>query len=253
MIRNRADAEALDRALASREPAPRADLAALVRLGDELTETWAAQPDAAAAAYGRRVALTAFSTAAARVGRPARVRLRRRLTVAAASILLIVAGGTAAAAPAVERSLPGDAAYPAKLTLERARHVLAAGDAAEASLYLSDAEARLEEAVRAQSEGRAVVMPDVLARYHSNVRRFEEHVSRSDRQDAADLEARAAREFRTHREVLTALLGVVPDSARPGIERAIEAARRGGPPKGVGPPEEPGRPEQTRPGVPPTR
>lgn len=239
MIRNRPDAEALDRALVSREHEPRGDIAALVRLGDDLTETWAAQPDTEAAEYGRRIALTAFRTAAARGARTGRVRLRRQFAVAAAS-------------PAVERSLPGDTAYSAKLTLERARHVLATGDAAEASLYLSEAEARLAEAVRAQGEGRAGVIPDILARYDGGVRGFERHLSRSREQEAADLEARAGREFRTHREVLTALLGVVPDSARPGIERAIEASRRGGPPKGAGPPEQPG-PQETRPGVPPTR
>ncbi|MGH3951725.1 MAG: DUF5667 domain-containing protein, partial [Pseudonocardiaceae bacterium] len=233
MIRNRKDAETLDRALTSQGPWPRDDLAELVRLRDDLAETWAAQPDAQAEEHSRRVALAAFRTTAARATRAARARLRRRLAVIAAAVV-VVTGGTAVAAPAVERSLPGDAAYSAKLTFERARHVFAIGAAAEASLYLGEAETRLEEAVRAQSESRAGVLPDILARYHRDVRSFEEHLARSGDQQA-ELTARAAREFGTHQEVLTALLGVVPGPARPGIERAIEASRRG-PPEGAGPP-----------------
>jgi hypothetical protein len=245
-MRDRADAEALDRALSSPGATPPAGLAALARLAEDLMVAWGSEPAAEPAAYGRRVALATFRNAVAHGRRTPRVRTRLRVATTVAAVVALLAGGTAATV-AVQRAVPGDVAYPAKLVLERTRHVLAVGDAAEASLYLAQAESRVEEAVRAQSLGRTGALPETLGRYRDDIHAFQERLTRVDAERAAALEARAVRELRTHEEVLKSLLNVVPAEARPGIERAIEATRRAGPPEGAGPPEDAGAPEDAGP------
>jgi hypothetical protein len=115
-------------ALRSHEaPAPRADFAASLReqLMAEAAEVLA--PSTPLALPPRR--------------RGAR---ERRLTIAASAFVLI--GGTAGMAAAAQSSAPGDALYPLKRGLENVDRTLQRDDAAKGHAFLSQADARLDEA-----------------------------------------------------------------------------------------------------------
>ncbi|SDU76722.1 hypothetical protein SAMN04488563_5294 [Jiangella alkaliphila] len=146
--------------------------------------------------------------------------VRRLAAVGAAAV--ITAAGSTATVSAMDQALPGDTAYPAKIVLERARHVLTTDPADEASLYLRDTETRLEELVRAQSTKRNDAIPDVIAGYERAIAGLRTALADLGDDAAAATTDRANRELHTHEHVLNALQDIVPAAARPAIERALD-------------------------------
>jgi hypothetical protein len=252
----RLEEDLLDRALTGGR-SERADLDAMVQAARMLRGSLSAAPEPQAVERGRLVALGAFQAAG---GSQPRARQRSvsglllRVAAAAAALFVLSALLLVATWPVAARALPGDLLYRAKLGFEGARLALASGPLAEGEVYLDIAEVRVEELVRAEAEGRTDALVAVLERYLDVVAAFEERLAqaRSARLDVGALSARAERAFSVHRTILAGLLDIVPEAARPGIERAIEVSG-GGVPTGGGPGgEAPQIPPTAPPPVPPT-
>jgi hypothetical protein len=210
----------------------------MVLVARMLRQSLSAALDPQAVERGRLDALGAFRAAGGSEPRPwqrGASRLVLRSAAVAAALLVVSALLLVATWPLAARALPGDLLYRAKLGFEGARLVLASGPLAEGEVYLDIAGARMEELVRAEAEGRTDAVAAVLGRYLDVVAAFEERLAqaRSARLDVGPLSARAERAFSVHRTILTGLLEVVPEAARAGIERAIEASGGGVPPPGA--------------------
>lgn len=183
-------------------------------LGVELTRLWAVEPDPDDASRTRAAAAAAFAAA-----QPS--RRRRRWAIVGAASAVTALGGVGAGA-AAQDAMPGDLTYTVKIGLERVDRAWARGDAAEALAWLDVAETRIEEAVRAGSEGRFSLLPEILDRHTAAVAAVRRHLAELD--EDSGVVPRAASELRVHEAVLDALLGIAPLEARPGLERARDAA-----------------------------
>jgi hypothetical protein len=142
-------------------------------------------------------------------------------SLALAAALLLSATGVAYAA---STSLPGDALYPVKTAIERARLTLTAGEAAQLGLLHRYADRRLEEVHALEASGRADDLPEALAAYGESV-------------DELVVRLESASEFASvpeiqgsldhHRSVLESILQRAPSSAKSAIQNAIEKSSHG--------------------------
>jgi hypothetical protein len=221
------NAEVLDRALAGKAPAtPAVD--DLVRLAQELEQTWTAVPSSRAAKRGLAQALDAFSGNGQVVElRPGLSRGRRFAASAAVAVAAMVAiPGFARAASSA--ALPGDVLYPVKLGFEGVRVVLAEDAAGEAEVYLALSDVRLEEAVLARGLHRPDSEVEALRRYTGSVNDFSGRLQRARALglDIAVLVSQSQVLLEQQNEILAALLAQPADPSVPGIQRAIEALQR---------------------------
>lgn len=143
---------------------------------------------------------------------------------AALAVLVLVAGSGAAAAS----SLPGDPAYALKRVVEDVELMFAQGEVARLHLLVAQSDRRLGELETAVSH-RPSVLPAATSEYLAAVTSLSRSVSSlggeplSPERDAALAIATTASD--RHEQVLASLLDRVPDTAKPGIQRAIEAQR----------------------------
>lgn len=243
--RSRDQAEALERALS--DPAQvSADLRPLVETAKLIEDAFAAEPgidadrrirDEACAAF-RRVPAARDELSGRRHRGSAR-RLVRRALIAAVLLVLIPSGALAAAWPAAQSSLPGQPLYVLKLGVERARIAFVSGEG-ELDVYLDIADARVDEAERAEEAGLTEAMEESLRRYSEAVLAYDATLAGLP-EPAEAAESRAQAAFAHHLAVLSSLLDRVPDVAAPGLRMALELADSHGPPDYVpipgGPPE----------------
>lgn len=146
----------LDLALDGRDVDAPADVRELAELADALRRTWDVAPSPRAG-KGWGLAMEAFragdpgSSNGHVVSRAAPIR-RRFLTAATLAAVLVIglAGGAVAGS---QEAIPGDALYPVKMLVERARLASAGDSVAEARVLLEQARERLEEVERARAEG----------------------------------------------------------------------------------------------------
>jgi len=182
-----------------------------------------------------------------------RVTVRRhsipRILVTAIVVIGLLFGGTVSTAAASSDSLPGDTLYPVKTSIEDIKLVFA-DDEGDVELNVQYAQNRVEEMQALVEANRYDDIPIAVQRYEHNIADLAQAMAILSANDPARAEAHAnlleaARANRT--EVLTGLLDKVPDQAKKGIQRALEAGppdHAGGPPEGKGPPDHaPGPPE----------
>jgi hypothetical protein len=147
--------------------------------------------------------------------------------VVAALIVAVLASFTGIAAYASDGAAPGDPLYPLDTAVEEAQLRLA-GDAEQAlSLHIGIAEERLSEAEALLSEGDSEHLQTALSLYDEAVQDITaaaDEAAAGDQKEAANLVSGALSVNQTR---LQELLGRVPEQARPGIERALEASSRG--------------------------
>ncbi len=155
--------------------------------------------------------------------RPFSLRLGWAFAAALLLLTLVASGGAAAAS-----SLPGDAAFALKRGVEEVALSLAPNEVARLHLLVEQSERRLGELETAAAHRPAAVTA-ATSEYLAAVARVDHAVvvvggepATADR-DAALALATAASE--RHQQVLASLLDRVPEQARPGIQRAIEAQR----------------------------
>jgi hypothetical protein len=152
--------------------------------------------------------------------------LPRRATAAWAVVLaslavLLCSGGIVFAA---DRTLPGDALYPVKTTVEEARLWIAHGDR-DAHLSLQFAETRIQEIKYLGVAGRFDDMATAAGRFESQMQHTDHALHELAERDAELAQALAAQseEARTaYRRELVELLQAAPDSDRPTVEGILE-------------------------------
>lgn len=201
-------------------------------LAARLTNTWAVRVDGAAVNRSRAQALTTYGAA----GRRVHLRWRRAGAAAVAGLVL----GALTVAVTMPTALPGHPAYGLKQFVEAVRVELAQSPDGQASAWLGIAEARLEEAVRAEATDRLELMPGILSGYVDAVDQARSHGAEArDPETAKELQTG----LRTHEEVLRGLLTTAPEAARAGLERALNAGRvpAEAPPTAPVPPWRPGQ------------
>lgn len=148
--------------------------------------------------------------------RPQRRRMAFRPAFALAGIaiaFLLMSGTTAALA--AEQSLPGDALYPLKRTLETAQLALSLTEAGDEGLIAAHADRRLAEIEALSARGRWHDVDAALSAYMDGIDRLEGI-------EAAEAEIRLTH----HLQVLERVRSQAPDSALPGLTRALERASR---------------------------
>ncbi len=141
--------------------------------------------------------------------------LRPAYALAGVALAVSLGLGTTAAY-AAEASLPGDLLYPVKRGLESARLALSTTEAADDALVVSFADRRLAEIEALTAQGRWSDVQSALAGYP-------EAVAGLAAVDPAAVEA----QLQHHIEVLERVQSQAPESAIPGLERALERAGRG--------------------------
>jgi hypothetical protein len=141
--------------------------------------------------------------------------------VLASLAVLLCSGGIVFAA---DRTLPGDALYPVKTTVEEARLWIAHGDR-DAHLSLQFAETRIQEIKYLGVAGRFDDMATAAGRFESQMQHTDHALHELAERDAELAQALAAQseEARTaYRRELVELLQAAPDSDRPTVEGILE-------------------------------
>lgn len=148
----------------------------------------------------------------------------KKLAVILAVVLSLSAvGGTAYAA---QDSLPGDALYSAKLSAEGLM-MLAGDDVSRVERTLNFADKRVREMVALIAEGRPEDLDLAVEKYgytlNVTLTKMEEALNKG-RSVAGDIASLVANTVAQHLSTLEGLYAIVPDEAKPAIERAMEEA-----------------------------
>jgi hypothetical protein len=148
----------------------------------------------------------------------------KKLAVILAVVLSLSAvGGTAYAA---QDSLPGDALYSAKLSAEGLM-MLAGDDVSRVERTLNFADKRVREMVALIAEGRPEDLDLAVEKYcytlNVTLTRMEEALNKG-RSVAGDIASLVANTVAQHLSTLDGLYAMVPDEAKPAIERAMVEA-----------------------------
>lgn len=148
----------------------------------------------------------------------------KKLAVILAVVLSLSAvGGTAYAA---QDSLPGDALYSAKLSAEGLM-MLQGDDVSRVERTLNFADKRVREMVALIAEGRPEDLDLAVEKYcytlNVTLTRMEEALNKG-RPVAGDIASLVANTVAQHLSTLDGLYAMVPDEAKPAIERAMVEA-----------------------------
>ncbi len=148
----------------------------------------------------------------------------KKLAVILAVVLSLSAvGGTAYAA---QDSLPGDALYSAKLSAEGLM-MLAGDEVSRVERTLNYADKRVREMVALIAEGRPEDLDLAVEKYcytlNVTLTRMEEALNKG-RPVAGDIASLVANTVAQHLSTLDGLYAMVPDEAKPAIERAMVEA-----------------------------
>lgn len=160
------------------------------------------------------------------------------------------------------KTLPDDPFYQTKRQAETDKLKFSHDPLERAALHAEHAGKRLEEVNAMVSKGRHDFTGDLLKDYEKSLKMSMDEINKAQAQGRDVSKALSAVERATtkHTEVLSNLLGRVPEKARPAIQRAIEVSQRGrntaidrleriqrgeipaGKPEGIGRPEKRERP-----------
>jgi hypothetical protein len=127
------------------------------------------------------------------------------------------------------RALPGEPLYEAKQRIETAELNAAVDPLERAEVHTRHADRRMEEIQSLSEQGRPEHIDDLGNRYANSMNNASTEIDRARNQgrDVNQALANVERSTAKHTEVLTGVHGRVPEQARPAIERAIDASRRG--------------------------
>lgn len=126
-------------------------------------------------------------------------------------------------------TLPDDPMYFMTSMSESIGTLFTFGDANEAERALELSEKRLAEARALAAQGKPEAAGRAVERYREQLDRAlaEAEEARSNGEDADDVLADVSERTPRHQAVLAEVYEKVPEQARPGIERAMEASERG--------------------------
>ncbi|MFQ5956234.1 MAG: DUF5667 domain-containing protein [Candidatus Brocadiales bacterium] len=125
--------------------------------------------------------------------------------------------------------LPDDPLYAAKRHAETTELAASSDPLEKARIHTKHAKERLAEANITVSKGKPEFVEGLMGDYENSSRKAMANIKRAANQGRDVSEALNAVEgsAQKHTEVLTGLLGKVPEQATPSIERAIEVSKRG--------------------------
>jgi hypothetical protein len=159
----------------------------------------------------------------------------RRSLLAGFAVLIVLAmflfGGMGITAYAASSSLPGDALYSLKTTVENVRARLTPDLAARARLYTEFAGRRLLEMRTLVDEGRYEDLPRAANEFEGDLQKALnaiESLSQTDPGRAAELNAEIAVALRIYGDILNTMLAVIPSEMQPAIQKALNASQSAG-------------------------
>ena len=160
---------------------------------------------------------------------------KQRFTFTGAVILIILLaflfGGAGMTALAAQSSLPGDALYPVKTSLEQTRIALARDASVRAQLQMEFAERRLGEIAGLIEEGRFENIPTATAEFETFIRNALaelEIIAQGDPEQAAVLAGQVSEALTRYALTLTGMLDQVPESVRLEMRRALQNTQSAG-------------------------
>jgi hypothetical protein len=163
-------------------------------------------------------------------GRPARSLTPRRWLRLAAGLLaaaVLALTGVTGTALAADGARPGDPLYPLDREMERVRLMLTSDSQQRAALLLSMADERLQEAESLASQGDQQHMDIALENYGQAVSSAVQTVDHEKGGTRQALITQLDEALSAHEQRLQTIRQHVPEPAQPGLDSAIEAARRG--------------------------
>jgi uncharacterized membrane protein YgcG len=216
------------------EAAPRRDRSAEKRTRDrfmtELNTMFGEDPVSKPSSNSRRSILMIWTSGLNQVKENIAMSLSQRTTMTFVASILVVAVflfGSGFTAYAASGSLPGDALYPVKTSLENARAGLTTDDAVKASLFLGFAGRRLDEIKSLIAEGRFNQVPQTADQFERDIEKAQEairHFAENNPARAAELNAQAANILKGYDDALNALLSSAPLDVQPVIQGAMNAS-----------------------------
>ena len=155
--------------------------------------------------------------------------LRNFLIIAVIALLLI--GGIGITGVAAQSSIPGDALYSVKTSIEQTRLSLANDAGDRAQLKLSFAEQRLSEISMLVQEGRYREIKDAVLSFESSINSTIielETVAKGDPARAAELAKEITSALTRYAQTLSVLAASAPDSIKDDVTRALDFTQLAG-------------------------
>lgn len=156
--------------------------------------------------------------------------LQRSTMSVVATVFVLIAflfGGGGITAYAASGSIPGDALYPVKTSLEDARINLAGNDEARARLFLDFAGRRLDEIKSLIADNRFNRVSETVAQFENAIEKAREAIrslAQTDPGRAASLDADAAKILKGYDDALNTMLTNLPADIQPAIQGAMNAS-----------------------------
>jgi hypothetical protein len=152
--------------------------------------------------------------------------MKKRIVIVLAIVLAL--SGIGSTVYAAQDSLPGDALYPVKLSVERMTMMFGGGDVARAERGLNFAEKRVREMLTLTQRERlgdlGVSADKYCSAMNMSMVRMEAEFGRRG-PHAGDIAELVSEATAQHLSTLNELYDVVPDEVRPAIERAMVEAQ----------------------------
>jgi hypothetical protein len=159
----------------------------------------------------------------------------RRIAWSVATLIFLIAG--VGVLRATGKSLPGDALYQVKMTLEHARLTLSFGEENTAKLHLDLAEERLKEAVGLAQSERWDAVRETIARYAGEMDAASSPLETTT--NGADLRRSLKMNAPRHLAMIHAIYEMAPEKSEPFTQIAVSATWRGSERAGFAPPSTP--------------
>ena len=146
-------------------------------------------------------------------------------------MFVLVFGGVSATAYASQFSLPGDALYPVKTSLEQTQLGLSLNAARQAELQLEFAQRRLDEVAALIEEGRYNDIETATSEFEYHIQQAIdtlELVAAGDPARAEELAAKIASALSSYASTLSGMMANVPEAVKPAFERAMNVFQPAG-------------------------
>lgn len=151
-----------------------------------------------------------------------------RTVVALVLVAAFLFGGIGITNAAAQRSIPGDALYPVKTTIERTRLSMTQDAGNRAQMKMTYAEKRLEEIGKLITEGRFSEINLAVLSFESEINGAIlelESLSKVDPQRAASLSLEITSALARYTQHLVTLVANAPDSVKAEVSRALDSSQ----------------------------
>lgn len=147
------------------------------------------------------------------------------------AMFVLIFGGVSATAYAAQFSLPGDALYPVKTSLEQTQLGLSMNAARQAELQLEFAQRRLDEMAALIEEGRFNDIETATGEFEYHIQQAIdtlELVAAGNPARAEELATQIATALSSYASTLSGMMANVPETVKPAFERAMMVSQPAG-------------------------